>query len=182
MKIKVQDLEVHRCYQQGESNYPEDPGKRMEMKRAVAEEEKKPVAKAKVMAEPKKRASELRVDPPVAKAKPNPVQGAKRTAEVDAKLEESTDPFKNVPETPPIGWRPVSGLPLTKEKIAKRHLEGVIRETYSVNNLEITDAEVADIAHLCTQMAAVDVMELYSPKRFTALAGKYSTNSGEGSP
>ena len=58
MKIKVQDLEVHRCYQQGESNYPEDPGKRMEMKRAVAEEEKKPVAKAKVMAEPKKRAGE----------------------------------------------------------------------------------------------------------------------------
>ena len=123
MKIKVQDLEVHRCYQQGESNYPEDPGKRMEMKRAVAEEEKKPVAKAKVMAEPKKRAGELCVDPPVAKVKPNSVQGTRRTAEVDVeKLEESADPFKNAPDS--------SKLP--------RDVWKVIRETYSVNDLEIT--------------------------------------------
>ena len=96
---------------------------RIEMKHAVAEEEKKPVAKAKVMAEPKKRAGELCVDPPVAKVKPNSVQGTRRTAEVDVeKLEESADPFKNAPDS--------SKLP--------RDVWKVIRETYSVNDLEIT--------------------------------------------
>ena len=59
-----------------ESTYPEAPGKRIEMKRQAAEE-KKPVAKAKVMAERQKRARELRIDPPVAKVKPNPAQGTK---------------------------------------------------------------------------------------------------------
>lgn len=71
-----------------------------------------------MMAEPKKRAGEL---PPVAKVKPNPAQGTKQTAEVDVeKLEEGTDPFKTVPETPPIGWRPASGLNPTKEKVSSR--------------------------------------------------------------
>ena len=56
--------------------------------------------------------------------------------------------------------------------------KGIIQETYSANNLKITSGEVADIAHLCAQIAAVNVMELYSPKRFTALAERYKLRPG----
>ena len=50
-----------------------------------------------------------------------------------------------------------------------------IQETYSASNLDITSAEVADIAHLTVP---VDVMELRSPKRFTAVGKRYKLRPG----
>ena len=68
---------------------------------------------------------------------------------------------------------------LVKEKeIAKQHLKKIIQGTYEANGIEITEQEIGDIAHLSMQMSAVDVMEVYSPKRFTALAERYKLRPG----
>ena len=156
------------------------------MKRQAAEIEKKPVAKAKVATEPKKRTGELRIDPPGAKVKPNPAQGTKRTAEtavedLDPRVDESpkkTETFSYVPETPPAGWRPDAASLVKEKEIAKQHLKKIIQGTYEANGIEISEQEIGDIAHLSVQMSAVNVMEIYSPKRFTALAERYKMRPG----
>ena len=171
---------------EGERTYPDDPKKRYEMKRQAAEMEKKPVAKAKVATEPKKRTGELRIDPPGAKVKPNPAQGTKRTAEtavedLDPRVEESpkkTSTFSYVPETPPAGWKPDAASLVKEKEIAKQHLKKIIQGTYEANGIEITEQEIRDIAHLSMQMSAVDIMEIYSSKRFTALAERYKLRPG----
>ena len=171
---------------EGEKTYPDDPKERYEMKRQAAEMEKKPVAKAKVATEPKKRTGELRIDPPGAKVKPNPAQGTKRTAEtavedLDPRVEESpkkTGTFSHVPETPPAGWKPDAASLAKEKEIAKQHLKKIIQGTYEANGIEITEQEIGDIAHLSMQMSAVDILEIYSPKRFTALAERYKLRPG----
>ena len=156
------------------------------MKRQAAEVEKKPVAKAKVATVPKKRTGELKIDPPGSKVKPNPAQGTKRAAEtaveeLDPRVEESpkkTSPFSYVPETPPAGWKPDAASLVKEKEIAKQHLRKIIQGTYEANGIEITEQEIMDIARLSMQMSAVDIVEIYSPKRFTALAERYRLRPG----
>ena len=96
-------------------------------------------------------------------------------------MEESpkkTETFSYVPETPPAGWRPDAASLVKEKEIAKQHLKKIIQGTYEANGIEISEQEIGDIAHLSMQMSAVDVMEIYSPKRFTALAERYKLRPG----
>ena len=44
--------------------------------------------------------------------------------------------------------------------------------------LEASEKEIADIASLSRDMAAVDIAEVYSPQRFTAEAERFKLRSG----
>ena len=67
---------------------------------------------------------------------------------------------------------------MREKEVAQQHLKKIIQGTYEANGIEITEQEIMDIAHLSMQMSAVDVMEIYSPKRFTALADRYKLRPG----
>ena len=58
------------------------------------------------------------------------------------------------------------------------NIKTLVEETYKKNGIEISSQEIADIASLSCQMAATDIAEVYSPKRFTALAQQYKLRPG----
>ena len=62
-----------------------------------------------------------------------------------------------------------AALAVLKE-VAMGNIKTLAEETYKKNGIEILFQEIADIASLSCEMAATDIAEVYSPKRFTALA------------
>ena len=54
----------------------------------------------------------------------------------------------------------------------------MVEVTYKKNGIEISSQEIADIASLSCEMAATDIAEVYSPKRFPALAQQYKLRPG----
>ena len=127
--------------------------------------------------------------PPLVKAKPAPAQGVKRAAEEGTgDLEERTTaepaaaPAAAPPAESPTEQAPPQDLPsaiLTRFKeVAMDNIKALVEETYKRNNIEITEKEVSDIASLSCEMAATDIAEVYSPKRFTALAHQYKLRPG----
>ena len=126
--------------------------------------------------------------PPLVKAKPAPAQGVKRVAEEGTEdLEERTtaepaaapaaQPAEGSTEqAPPQDLRGV--IPTRFKEVATDNIKILVEETYKRNNIEITEKEVSDIASLSCEMAATDIAEVYSPKRFTALAHQYKLRPG----
>ena len=74
---------------------------------------------------------------------------------------------------------PVSGAALAVLKeVAMGNIKTLVEETYKKNGIEISSQEITDIASLSCEMAATDIAEVYSPKRFTALAQQYKLRPG----
>ena len=64
------------------------------------------------------------------------------------------------------------------KEVAYENIKTLVQETYKKNGVEISAQEVADISSLSCEMAAVDIAEVYSPKRFTALAEQFKLRPG----
>ena len=169
---------------------PEDPEERRAMKRASAEPEPKPAAKPKPEA-PKgeKRPGGLFIRrEPQAKVKLAERKGEKRAAAEDAEvLREETS--GTVPETADPGTgdgsenRPnppsqdVSSLSRTKE-VLKAAIKRQVLNVYELHSIDIDHEEADIIATLGCEITAVDVMEVYSPKRFTEAAARLKLKPG----
>eukprot|EP00435_Cladocopium_sp_Y103_P052687 s1304_g16.t1 len=166
-----------------ELEIPEDPAEQIEMKRAVAEpatsarEEKKSKA-----VQPSKRPGALTIGsgPPLAKPKLSPTQGEKRTADttVDG-LREAHQPLSQ-PQSGilPEGAQMETGALTKQKKVFKTLIKRQVLNTYELRGLTINEEDADNIAELSCQMCAVDVMEIYSPKRFTDVATKYRLRPG----
>ena len=116
-------------------------------------------------------------EPPPAQSEPSAASGIKRTAEeppesLDPRATSSGDVEELVSqpvvqqqaeEQPPQSMQALSSL---KRETALL-VQGMVRNKYRAEQVDVTEQEVMDIASLCTAMGAVDVMEIYSPKRFT---------------
>eukprot|EP00435_Cladocopium_sp_Y103_P007713 s12_g2.t1 len=121
------------------------------------------------------------------KAKPAPAQGVKRTAEEGAEVSEnrttaeqavvSTAGAEGVVTTPEAP-EAAQDLRSAVKSVAMENIKSSVEETYKKNNIEITAQEISDIASLSCEMAATDIAEIYSPKRFTALAQQYKLRPG----
>ena len=122
------------------------------------------------------------------KAKPTPTQGLKRTAEEgtgeletritaeQAAVPAAAPAAESAPDT---GARDLKGAALAALKeVAMSNIKTLVEETYKKNGIEISSQEIADIASLSSEMAATDIAEVYSPKRFTALAQQYKLRPG----
>ena len=53
-----------------------------------------------------------------------------------------------------------------------------VERAFLAQEVEISAVELEQITKLCVEMGAVDIMEIYSPKRFTAQAGQYGLRPG----
>ena len=53
-----------------------------------------------------------------------------------------------------------------------------MKARFESQKVEIADDELKDVTSLMLELAAVDVAEMYSPKRFTALAGLFGLRPG----
>eukprot|EP00434_Breviolum_minutum_P042976 symbB.v1.2.038276.t1/scaffold5896.1/size48089/1 len=124
--------------------------------------------------------------PPLAKPKPSPAQGEKRAAETPAEelRDEVTPAEPGAGTSPPSEMqveRPQPGDVSTLTK-AKRQLKALIKrkilDTYEVRSVDITEEDAEAIALMSCEMAAVDVMEIYSPKRFTEAAAQFKLRPG----
>ena len=72
-----------------------------------------------------------------------------------------------------------SGLSLSRLKtMVKNMMEGKVERAYKAYKMDITHEEVNSITVLCCEMGAVDVMEVYSPKRFTGEAARFGLKPG----
>ena len=170
---------------------PEDPQERAVMKRTVVEAPQVPRRTAKSKAQQsgeRKRPGQMTMarGPPLAKPKPSPAQGEKRAAETPAEelRDEATPAGPGAGTSPPSemqveGPQPGDVSTLTK---AKRQLKALIKrkilDTYDVRSVEITEEDAEAIALMSCEMAAVDVMEIYSPKRFTEAAAQFKLRPG----
>ena len=170
--------------------YDEDPKKRAAMKQAAAPVEA-PKANPKTAPGPTKRPGELRIESK-AKPKPSPVTGEKRAAEIPA---EELDPRavgssvrdmrdmlpEGVPETPPVEYvppKPPSELRSLVKQAAYENIRASVQAMFTGHGLEASEQEIADIASLSCDMAAVDIAEVYSPQRFTAEAERFKLRPG----
>ena len=183
------------------AEYPEVPQERADMKRQSlpVREEGRASAKAKADASsPKKRTGELRIDPPTAKVGISSPQGVKRAPETTTEeletrqeAEQARTPeaasggeparralYPVVPPTPPPGYEGPAFSFTTEKNVAFDHTQQLVKETYARNGIEITEQEVMEISSLSVAMSAVDVMEVYSPQRFTALSSRYRLKPG----
>ena len=170
---------------------PEDPQERAAMKRAVVEAPQVPRRTAKSKAQQsgeRKRPGQMTMarGPPLAKPKPSPAQGEKRAAETPAEelRDEVTPAEPGAGTSPPSEMqveRPQPGDVSTLTK-AKRQLKALIKrkilDTYEVRSVDITEEDAEAIALMGCEMAAVDVMEIYSPKRFTEAAAQFKLRPG----
>ena len=170
---------------------PEDPQERAAMKRAVVEAPQVPRRTAKSKAQQsgeRKRPGQMTMarGPPLAKPKPSPAQGEKRAAETPAEelRDEVTPAEPGAGTSPPSEMqveRPQPGDVSTLTK-AKRQLKALIKrkilDTYEVRSVDITEEDAEAIALMSCEMAAVDVMEIYSPKRFTEAAAQFKVRPG----
>ena len=170
---------------------PEDPQERAAMKRAVVEAPQVPRRTAKSKAQQsgeRKRPGQMTMarGPPLAKPKPSPAQGEKRAAETPAEeLRDEVTPAEPGAGTSPPSEMQVEGpqpgdvSTLTK---AKRQLKALIKrkilDTYEVRSVDITEEDAEAIALMSCEMAAVDVMEIYSPKRLTEAAAQFKLRPG----
>ena len=161
------------------------------MKRAVVEAPQVPRRTAKSKAQQsgeKKRPGQMTMarGPPLAKPKPSPAQGEKRAAETPAEeLRDEVTPAEPGAGTSPPSEMQVEGpqpgdvSTLTK---AKRQPKALIKrkilDTYEVRSVDITEEDAEAIALMSCEMAAVDVMEIYSPKRFTEAAAQFKLRPG----
>jgi hypothetical protein len=64
------------------------------------------------------------------------------------------------------------------KEAAVGNIKTLVEKTYKKNGIEISSQEIADIASLSCEMAATDIAEVYSPKRFTALVQQYKLRPG----
>ena len=53
-----------------------------------------------------------------------------------------------------------------------------VERAFLAQEVEISAVELEQITKLCVEMGAVDIMKIYSPKRFTAQAGQYGLRPG----
>ena len=170
---------------------PEDPQERADLKRQTMPmpSAAEPKAKQKTVPQSVKRTGELKIGtgPPLTKAKPTPTQGVKRTAEEGTgDLEERTTAEQAaVPDAVPAvesvieEAQDLRSVVLTRLKtVAMENIKTLVEETYKRNSIDITAKEVSEIASLSCEMAATDIAEVYSPKRFTALAQQYKLRPG----
>ena len=75
---------------------------------------------------------------------------------------------------PDTGAQDLKGAALAVLKeVAMGNIKTLVELTYKKKGIEISYQEIADIASLSCQMAATDIAEVYSPKRFTALAQQF---------
>ena len=162
---------------------PEDPNELRSLKRqAMPTSEAK--AKPQVSPQQVKRPGGLSIasGPPMTKAKPSPTQGLKRTAEEGTGELETriTAEQAAVPAAAPdTGAQDLKGAALAVLKeVAMGNIKTLAEETYKRNGIEISFQEIADIASLSCEMAATDIAEVYSPKRFTALAQQCKLRPG----
>ena len=162
---------------------PEDPNERAKLKRqAMPTSEAK--AKPKVSPQQVKRPGGLSIasGPPLTKAKPSPTQGLKRTAEEgtgDLESRTTAEQAAVAESAPDTSAQDLKGAALAVLKeVAMGNIKTLVEETYKKNGIEILSQEIADIASLSCEMAATDIAEVYSPKRFTALAQQYKQKPG----
>ena len=168
---------------------PEDPEERRAMKRASADPEPKPAAKPKPEA-PKgaKRPGGLFIRrEPQAKVKLSEKKGEKRVAAEDAEvLREETSGtapgavVSGTTESPEVSMEPsqdASSLSRTKE-VLKAAIKRQVLNVYELHSIDIDNEEADIIATLGCEITAVDVMEVYSPKRFTEAAAKLKLKPG----
>ena len=161
--------------------YVDDPAKRAELKRAAADPpaSSSPKSKAKPTTQTK-RPGALYIAPG-AKQKTQQKQGEKREPAVSPEeLRTETQPAadaetSNTPDKPPD----VGGLELGRLKRMLRSMVGrKVERAFLAQEVEISAVELEQITKLCVEMGAVDIMEIYSPKRFTAQAGQYGLRPG----
>ena len=168
---------------------PEDPNELRSLKRqAMPTSEEK--AKPQVSPQQVKRPGGLSIasGPPMTKAKPSPTQGLKRTAEEgtgdlesrttaeQAAVPAAAPAAESAPDTGAQDLKSAA-LAVLKE-VAMGNIKTLVEETYKKNGIETSSQEIADIASLSCEMAATDIAEVYSPKRFTALAQQYKLRPG----
>jgi len=130
-------------------------------------------------AQPGKRPGALTIGsgPPLAKPKPSPTQGEKRTAEVAVDdLREADRPVQ--PGILPEGAQMEAGALTKQKKVFKTLIKRQVLDTYELRGLTINEEDADNIAELSCQVCAVDVMEIYSPKRFTEAAARYRLRPG----
>lgn len=159
------------------------------MKRASADPEPKPAAKPKPEA-PKgaKRPGGLFIRrEPQAKVKLSEKKGEKRVAAEDAEvLREETSGtapgavVSGTTESPEVSMelsQDASSLSRTKE-VLKAAIKRQVLNVYELHSIDIDNEEADIIATLGCEITAVDVMEVYSPKRFTEAAAKLKLKPG----
>ena len=86
-----------------------------------------------------------------------------------------------MPETPPAGYeppKPSSELRSLVKQVAYDNIKASVQAMFTGYGLEASETEIADIASLSCDMAAVDIAEVYSPQRFTAEAERFKLRSG----
>ncbi len=64
------------------------------------------------------------------------------------------------------------------KRILKPYVAEAVEEKFQAEEVELTLREKDEIANLLLHLSAVDVMEVFSPKRFTALAGAFGLKPG----
>jgi hypothetical protein len=191
--VVERDVEVHEAIggpDQGPATeeeqpvFPDNPEERIELKRSVAEratssrQEKRPKA-----SQPSKRPGALTIGsgPPLAKPKPSPTQGEKRPAETAVETLRETEAdglLASQPGTLPEGAQMETGALTKQKKVFKTLIKRQVLDTYELRGLTINEEDADNIAELSCQMCAVDVMEIYSPKRFTEAATRYRLRPG----
>ncbi len=71
----------------------------------------------------------------------------------------------------------INALTKTKRQL-KALIKRQILDTYECRSVEITEEDAEAIALMSCEMAAVDVMGIYSPKRFTEAAAQFKLRPG----
>ena len=165
--------------------YPEDPEIRERLKRAVetrptgSESGGKPKART-APAQAVKRPGELKIGagPAMAKPKIQPSQGDKRAAEtaVEDLRETAGEAPTSAPE--PMEQGEDASAFSKDKKVLKTLIKRQVLDAYELHGLTISSEEADSIADLSCQMCAVDVMEIYSPKRFTDTAKAFKLRPG----
>jgi len=166
---------------------PEGEQERAVLKRQTLEEPRTlpPKAKPKTQPQSVKRTGEMQIarQAPMAKAKTEAAPKDKRPAEeavenLQARTEEQAVVDTAAPSSS-LGTQELKSTVLTALKeVAYENIKTLVQETYKRNGVEISAQEVADISSLSCEMAAVDIAEVYSPKRFTALAEQFKLRPG----
>ena len=107
----------------------------------------------------------------MAKPKPSPTQGEKRAAETAVETLRETEAGNGADRAPqpgilPEGAQMETGALTKKKKVLKTLIKRRVLDAYELRGLTINGEDADNIAELSCQMCAVDVMEIYSPKRF----------------
>ena len=107
-------------------------------------------------------------------------QGEKRPAETATEeLDPRVGDVEDLVNSPTVEPSPEPASSLSARKAESLPVaQTFVRDRYRAQGVDITEEEVTAIASLCVELAAVDVMEIYSPKRFTEAAPRFGLKPG----